>query len=331
MPFRMFCAALWILSLLFVLLLLAVQIAPGLTQYLGPIASVFELLLSILDRGDSITKITIALIFSLFAWALLELAWRCALVAQEDLEVTRLSGLLSDQSVQNSQIRDFLSSLGHSERLVWWPPTRASRRAELIAERPSNIGEALPASAVIDAGDMSGLYRPLQVYAWILPVLGFVGTASGMATSIEGFSAALAGTTDTQNIIGVLSAKVIPGLTSAFQTTMFALAASVVVHACATALRGWDQQLLDQLDRMSLRFLPAPQVRDMPGAELASIVAALEGVVSQLEGFREAANNLNASSDALAAAAMQMKEIGKELESLVSSTYVLKIERQVDK
>ena len=74
---------------------------------------------------------------------------------------------------------------------------RAIRRANLIIEcsqrDPSSLHDAIPAAAALDAGKLATSYTPLHVYAWILPVLGFIGTASGMASSIGGFSAALQG------------------------------------------------------------------------------------------------------------------------------------------
>src|SRR5260370_41192835 len=67
---------------------------------------------------------------------------------------------------------------------------RAIRRANLIIEcsqrDPSSLHDAVPAAAALDASKLAASYTPLNVYAWILPVLGFIGTASGMASSIGG-------------------------------------------------------------------------------------------------------------------------------------------------
>ena len=50
----------------------------------------------------------------------------------------------------------------------------------------SSLHEAVPAAAALDAGSLAATYSPLNVYAWILPVLGFIGTASGMASASTG-------------------------------------------------------------------------------------------------------------------------------------------------
>ena len=93
---------------------------------------------------------------------------------------------------------------------------RAIRRANLIIECSqrdlSSLHDAVPAAAALDASKLAASYTPLNVYAWILPVLGFIGTASGMASSIGGFSTALQGRQgQIEALANELGQKVIPG------------------------------------------------------------------------------------------------------------------------
>jgi hypothetical protein len=96
------------------------------------------------------------------------------------------------------------------------------RSADLILQLDVRMVEpAMPAAAALDASKLAASYTPLNVYAWILPVLGFIGTASGMASSIGGFSAALQGRQgQIEALANELGQKVIPGLSGAFATTM---------------------------------------------------------------------------------------------------------------
>ena len=121
----------------------------------------------------------------------------------------------------------------------------------------------MPAAAALDASKLAASYTPLNVYAWMLPVLGFIGTASGMASSIGGFSSVLQGRQgQIEALANELGQKVIPGLSGAFATTILALAAAIVAYLCTSALRGWDQEALDELDRhciILLSRIPQPE------------------------------------------------------------------------
>jgi biopolymer transport protein ExbB/TolQ len=155
---------------------------------------------------------------------------------------------------------------------------RATRRDDLITEcsrsDPSSLHEAVPAAAGLDSGMVAGSYGPLHVYAWILPVLGFIGTASGMASSIDGFKNALGGQGQIEDLSHQLAQTVIPGLSAAFETTILALAASVVTYLCTSALRSWDQDALNELDGLCILLLS--RIPEPEGPDSKKIVARLE-------------------------------------------------------
>ena len=332
MAFRIISLALWALSTVLLLLIVVAAFFPRLSAVAGPLRPVVDLIVSILDRGDSVAKVTVIAIITVFGWALMEIATRSTQVVREQRAIEWFASLATKSVSTSGHIRLVHTEMQNS---VTESPTaqhknhRALLRVNLInsTETP-NLLEALPGKAAVDASNLAARYTPLQVYAWVLPVLGFIGTASGMASSIEGFSSALADTTDTQGIIGVLSEKVIPGLTNAFQTTMLALAASVVIYICATAVRNWDQETLDELDRLSLKFIPLQTSANGGAApDLTEIIILLREICLQMRRFAQASDRLNTSAQLLEDGSRTLKMASDEFSQLFTFPYMVKIER----
>jgi hypothetical protein len=132
---------------------------------------------------------------------------------------------------------------------------RRNERIDLIKAGLSlnDARERLADISGFDISEIASIYSPIKIAIWILPVIGFVGTALGMSVAIGGFSEALGG--DTAAMTGTLGHKVIPGLAGAFYTTITALLAAVVCHYCATLLQGYEEDLVDQLDKGCLKKL----------------------------------------------------------------------------
>jgi hypothetical protein len=175
----------------------------------------------------------------------------------------------------------------------------------------SSLHEAVPAAAALDAGSLAATYSPLNVYTWILPVLGFIGTASGMASAIDGFKDVLrGGQVQVDKLAADLSQNVIPGLSAAFETTILALAAALVTYLCTSALRGWDQEALDQLDRLCIVLLS--RIPQPPTPDGQKILAILEYISGQLRDLihvpvtlEGAAKSISVTAEALASSSNQ--------------------------
>jgi len=193
----------------------------------------------------------------------------------------------------------------------------------------SSLHEAVPAAAALDAGSLAATYSPLNVYAWILPVLGFIGTASGMASAIDGFKDVLrGGQVQVDKLAADLSQNVIPGLSAAFETTILALAAALVTYLCTSALRGWDQEALDQLDRLCIVLLS--RIPQPPTPDGQKILAILEYISGQLRDLihvpvtlEGAAKSISVTAEALASSSNQFASsvtaIDTSAESLASA------------
>jgi biopolymer transport protein ExbB/TolQ len=317
MTFRALSLVLWFLSALFTLY----GLGGALYALMGNDVSHWLFIGSVLGRPHIIDKVSPILILLLFAWVLFELA-------AKQRQVRR----------QHAAVAEFQTRMVEADQNRYQPKAfdlrqpRALRRADIIIEcsrrEPSSLHEAVPAAASLDAGTLAAGYGPLNVYAWILPVLGFIGTASGMASSIAGFSDVLnreGGRVQVETIQSQLSQLVIPGLAAAFETTILALSAALVAYLCTNALRSWDQEALDQLDRLCIILLS--RIPQPPSPDGQKILAILQQIADQIRdllavptnlddaasAIRAAGENLASSSEQSVAAANAMREAAEAL------------------
>jgi len=318
MTFRTFSAVLWFVSALFVIYGFYVT-----SVALTGDASGLPLIGPLLSRPHPFDKAAPILILIVFAWVLFEIALKQRQVSRQHAAIASFQSQMADADQNRYQPKAF-------DDLI---QPRAIRRADLIIEcsrrEPSSLHEAVPAAAALDAGTLAATYSPLNVYAWILPVLGFIGTASGMASAIDGFKDVLrGGQVQVDKLAADLSQNVIPGLSAAFETTILALAAALVTYLCTSALRGWDQEALDQLDRLCIVLLS--RIPQPPTPDGQKILAILEYISGQLRDLihvpvtlEGAAKSISVTAEALASSSNQFASsvtaIDTSAESLASA------------
>lgn len=279
-------------------------------------------LLSQPELADRAVPIAVILVF---AWILLQVVGRTTGVARERSAV---AGLRAGGSVRIA---------GH---------LRAGRRARLLgkyASAPGKLAEALPAVGGIDAAALDNGYALLRAYVWSLPVLGFIGTAWGMAHAISGFSEALTvsggnGQPQIELLTDRLAQLVIPGLANAFSITMLALGASVIAHFWVTTVQSWDQEVLDELDRVSIDKLaeatPATPQGGLPGHLVAALVERIGALTEELQGLRgkldlvDVGERLQQAASAHTAAAQALGAAAGEIKSSTSLPYHITIQRE---
>jgi biopolymer transport protein ExbB/TolQ len=301
MSFRAFSTALWFASALSIFGIATIISRNGTPPIVG----------SLFTGPDFIHNLPPLLILCLFVWVLFELGCKERQVRREHSALARLQSIMSQADTGQYEAKAFDLRA-----------PRAIRRANLIIEcsqrDPSSLHDAVPAAAALDASKLAASYTPLNVYAWILPVLGFIGTASGMASSIGGFSAALQGRQgQIEALANELGQKVIPGLSGAFATTILALVAAIVAYLCTSALRGWDQEALDELDRhciVLLSRIPQPE-----GPEGKKIVAALDHILEQLRNVLQMPIGLNSAAKSIKSASETLALAGRESASAAVS------------
>lgn len=264
-------------------------------------------------RALSLEEIAAVGILGLLGWSLIELAMKAWRVRTEHRTVARFQDLFA--KAQTAEHKPVPYSL-RDPRAV----RRINHMVECSKPDMSKLHEAVPAAASLDAAILAGSYGPLNVYAWALPVLGFMGTALGMAEAIRGFKDALGNTRGDLNVlVDTLASKVIPGLAGAFHVTILALGASLVVYLCTSVLRDWDQEALNKLDRLCIVMLsriPLPE-----GPEGARIVAALDGLSQQLTAALKTSAEVETAAKVLTIAALQLREAGRELKESATATY----------
>jgi biopolymer transport protein ExbB/TolQ len=324
--FKSFAGALWTLS---ASSLVGIAVASIFVE-----ASSLPLVGDMLSRPHLIDRTAPILILLLFAWVVTQLLLKAWQVRREHsaTDTFQLHLALGESEQYRPNAFDLRQ-------------TRATRRADLITEcsraDPSSLHEAVPAAAALDSGMLAGSYGPLHVYAWILPVLGFIGTASGMASSINGFKDALrGGQGQVEALSNQLAQTVIPGLSAAFETTILALAASVVTYLCTNASRIWDQEALNELDGFCILLLS--RIPEPEGPDSKKVVARLEYISDQLRDtlqvsfvneneqlskMLEAAPGLERAADAIKAAAEALAAASKELRDTATAPYHVTITR----
>jgi hypothetical protein len=259
-----------------------------------------------------------------FTWVTVQVLFRAIRVAREELAA---GGITSPERIS--------------------PGLRARKRAELIKSYRSarhRLSEILPAACALDATQLDNSYVALRALVWVLPVLGFIGTASEMSHSIRGFSDSLRlspeGTANTAVVIDRMAQVVIPGLASAFAITMLALGASVLGHWWVSSLQAWDRGALERLDRVSIAELDSGTGAPIPRELLEGLIVAMRGLASEVHGLigkldiadagarlGSAAQALEGSAGRLEQAAGALMDAAEEVKSATKGPYHLTLSR----
>ena len=134
--------------------------------------------------------------------------------------------------------------------------------------RVTDVDEILRSQASQDEASLETSYALVQGFVWAIPVLGFIGTVLGLSEAIGEFSGVLGASADVEQISQALKG-VTAGLATAFETTLQALVAALVIQLLITFLRKEEEEFLDQAMDYCLRFvvgrlriLPAWQERE---------------------------------------------------------------------
>lgn len=107
-----------------------------------------------------------------------------------------------------------------------------------------DVDEILRSQASQDEAAMDTSYALLQGFVWAIPVLGFIGTVLGLSEAIGQFSGVLGASKDVGQISAALKG-VTAGLATAFDTTLVALLAALIVQLLMTVIRKNEEEFLD--------------------------------------------------------------------------------------
>lgn len=109
----------------------------------------------------------------------------------------------------------------------------------------SEVSSVLRGQAEDDENAVASSFTLLQGLVWAMPVLGFIGTVQGLSSAVGGFGKVLQTAGDLNSIKGALT-NVSSGLATAFETTLVALVASLIVQLCITLRQRQELGLLDE-------------------------------------------------------------------------------------
>ena len=144
----------------------------------------------------------------------------------------------------------------------------------------NDVSTILKGQAENDENQIASSYTLISGMVWAIPVLGFIGTVQGLSTAIGNFTKTLAASNDINaiktNLQGVTS-----GLATAFETTLVALVAALIIQLYLTSLQKEETDFLDEcndychqhvisklrlLNRREAQAAPAPDAE--PGSNL---------------------------------------------------------------
>ncbi|WP_417730510.1 MotA/TolQ/ExbB proton channel family protein [Rosistilla oblonga] len=118
--------------------------------------------------------------------------------------------------------------------------------------RVTDVGEILRSRADHDESVMETSYNMVRSLVWAIPILGFIGTVSGLSTAIGGFGRVLSETQDPAELIDALKG-VTGGLATAFETTLVALIAAMIVQMAMSMLKKNEEEFLDECEEFCHR------------------------------------------------------------------------------
>lgn len=128
--------------------------------------------------------------------------------------------------------------------------------------RVTDVDEILRSQGDQDASMMETSYSLLRGFIWAIPVLGFIGTVLGLSDAIGGFGSVLGSGAEMNEITGSLK-EVTAGLAIAFDTTLEALVAALVLQIIYTFLHKSEEEFLDSCSEYCHRNI-VNRLRIMP-------------------------------------------------------------------
>jgi biopolymer transport protein ExbB/TolQ len=111
----------------------------------------------------------------------------------------------------------------------------------------SDVSAILSAQSEKDERMVASSFNLVSGFIWAIPVFGFIGTVVGLADAIQGFGATLQLSTDLEAIKSSMT-LVVQGLSTAFDTTLLALIAAVVLQILLNFQKRKEIRFLDECD-----------------------------------------------------------------------------------
>ena len=128
--------------------------------------------------------------------------------------------------------------------------------------RVTDVDDILRSQASSDEDSMYSTYSMVEGFVWAIPVLGFIGTVLGLSEAIGGFGRVLVQADDISQLTDSLRG-VTAGLSKAFETTLVALVAALIIQLLLTYLKKSEEDFLDACGEYCMRHVVS-KLRIMP-------------------------------------------------------------------
>ncbi len=128
--------------------------------------------------------------------------------------------------------------------------------------RIGDVDDILRSQAEHEEASMETSYSLLRGFVWAIPVLGFIGTVIGLSQAVGGFGQVLGNASDISEISSSLK-SVTAGLATAFETTLEALVAALIIQLLITFLKKSEEEFLEACADYCLRRVVS-RLRIMP-------------------------------------------------------------------
>jgi len=154
--------------------------------------------------------------------------------------------VLSTRSV--STVLDRLHEIAHEPKnFILFNRLQVSLSNLKNIGRVSDVDEILRSRADNDEAAVESSYTILRGLLWSIPVLGFIGTVIGLSVAIGSFGQVLSSSNSMSDIKPALQ-EVTAGLATAFETTLQALVAALIVQLVMTFVRRSEERMLDEFN-----------------------------------------------------------------------------------
>ncbi|HYF34147.1 MAG TPA: MotA/TolQ/ExbB proton channel family protein [Prosthecobacter sp.] len=123
-------------------------------------------------------------------------------------------------------------------------------RIDLALANLHNIGHTADVAAILkiqaenDEAQIASSYGLVNGFMWAIPVLGFIGTVLGLGQAIGAFGGTLDSGGDMAALRGSLQ-MITSGLATAFDTTLIALVAALILQILVSFLQSRESEFLD--------------------------------------------------------------------------------------
>lgn len=131
--------------------------------------------------------------------------------------------------------------------------------------RVGDVDELLRSQSEQEQSHVENSFTLVRGFIWAIPVLGFIGTVQGLSMAVGGFGSALQETDDPASLVSSLKV-VTGGLATAFETTLVALVAALILQLLMTFQQKAEYEFLEECaDFCTFRIVSRLRISADPG------------------------------------------------------------------